>query len=47
MVLPHRNEKDLDELPQEVHEDMNFILVENLAQVFSACFKDEAVRKAA
>ena len=47
VVLPHRNEKDLDELPQEVREDMNFILVENLGQVFSACFKDEAVRKAA
>ena len=47
VVLPHRNEKDLGELPQQVREDIDFILVENLAQVFSACFKDEVVRKAA
>ena len=47
VVLPRRNKKDLDELPQEVRENMNLILVENLAQVFSACFKEEAVRKAA
>ena len=39
VVLPHRNEKDLDELPQQVREDIDLILVENLAQVFSACFK--------
>jgi ATP-dependent Lon protease len=37
VILPKRNDKDLDELPDEVRESMQFVLVERI---------DEAVDKA-
>ncbi|MDQ4078610.1 MAG: hypothetical protein M3220_20510, partial [Chloroflexota bacterium] len=33
IILPKRNEKDLDDLPAEVREAMTFILVEEIAEV--------------
>jgi ATP-dependent Lon protease len=36
VVLPNRNEKDLEDLPQEVRDTMRFILVEKVDQVFDA-----------
>jgi ATP-dependent Lon protease len=36
VILPNRNEKDLDDLPQEVRDSMKFILVEKVDQVFDA-----------
>ena len=36
IILPKRNEKDLDDLPPEVREEMKFILVEEIGQVFKA-----------
>jgi ATP-dependent Lon protease len=47
VVLPRRSEKDLEELPPEVRQSMEFVLVEDLSQVFAACFTDKAVRQAA
>jgi ATP-dependent Lon protease len=36
VILPNRNEKDLEDLPQEVRASMKFILVEKVDQVFEA-----------
>jgi ATP-dependent Lon protease len=36
VILPNRNEKDLEDLPQEVRDSMKFILVEKVDQVFEA-----------
>jgi ATP-dependent Lon protease len=36
VILPRRNEKDLDEVPAEVRERMEFILVDRISQVFDA-----------
>jgi ATP-dependent Lon protease len=38
VVLPKENEKDLGEIPQEVRDDITFILVKDIAEVFSALF---------
>jgi ATP-dependent Lon protease len=34
VVLPQKNEKDLDDIPEEVLEDLNIVLVERIDQVF-------------
>ena len=36
IILPSRNEKDLDDLPPEVRDSMKFILVDSVEQVFKA-----------
>ena len=36
IILPSRNEQDLDDLPQEVRDSLKFILVEKVDQVFDA-----------
>ncbi len=38
ICLPQRNEKDLDEVPQEVCDEMEFILVDRVEQVLEAAF---------
>ncbi len=42
VILPKRNEVDLDDLADEVRQKMNFILVDHVDQVFAAAFKDES-----
>lgn len=41
VVLPKRNEADLDELPDEVREEMEFILVERIDEVLDAALCEE------
>lgn len=36
VILPKRNEKDLDDLPDEVRKEMKFIFAENVSDVFAA-----------
>ena len=38
VCLPRRNEKDLEELPEDVRNEMQFILVDRVEQVFEAAF---------
>ena len=38
VILPKANEKDLKEVPQEVRDDMTFILVERIEEVLPAAF---------
>jgi ATP-dependent Lon protease len=43
VILPKRNEKDLDDLPDEVQQGMNFVFVEQVSDVFHAALSDKAV----
>ena len=36
IILPRHNEKDLDDLPEEVRENMSFILVDTVDEVLKA-----------
>ena len=36
IVIPKKNEKDMDELPETVKKDIKFIPVENISQVLDA-----------
>ncbi|MCX7837950.1 MAG: endopeptidase La [Anaerolineae bacterium] len=36
VILPRRNEKDLDDLPDDVRKEMTFVLVDNVTEVFNA-----------
>lgn len=40
VILPEPNRRDLEDLPQEVRDDLNFIFVENVRQVFDAALRD-------
>jgi len=39
VILPEPNERDLEDLPQEVRDDLTFIFVENVRQVFDAALR--------
>jgi ATP-dependent Lon protease len=39
IILPNRNEKDLDDLPEEVRKSMKFILVDKVDKVFEAALE--------
>jgi ATP-dependent Lon protease len=39
VILPHRNEQDLDDLPEDVKEAMTFVTVENIDQVLEAALR--------
>ena len=47
VILPRRNERDLDDLPPQIRRKMHFALVDDLVDVFAACFADQRVRRAA
>nr|MBA3352983.1 endopeptidase La [Blastocatellia bacterium] len=36
VILPAPNRRDLEDLPQEVREDLNFVFVEHVREVFEA-----------
>ncbi|MFL6374803.1 MAG: endopeptidase La [Pyrinomonadaceae bacterium] len=40
VILPAANERDLEDLPREVREDLNFIFVENVREVFDAALRE-------
>ncbi|NVB38923.1 endopeptidase La [Pseudenhygromyxa sp. WMMC2535] len=42
VILPHRNERDIDEVPEEVRSQMEFIVAEDMGQVLAAALEDEA-----
>ena len=42
VILPKSNEKDLKEVPQEVRDDLTFILVERIEEVLPAAFNLDA-----
>jgi len=40
VILPRRNEHDLDDVPQEVRDSLDVVLVENMDEVLSAALRD-------
>jgi ATP-dependent Lon protease len=46
VVLPKRNEKDLDDLPEETRDDMTFVLVDRVDEVLAAALRDGHVGEA-
>ncbi|MBI4531628.1 MAG: endopeptidase La [Candidatus Latescibacteria bacterium] len=47
VILPKRNEKDLEDIPQHVRDEMVFLFVEQIDSVFNTAFLREANRKVA
>ena len=41
MILPKENERDLEEIPQEVKEELQFIFVDNMDEALEAALKDQ------
>lgn len=39
VILPRRNEKDLDDVPEEAREEIKFILAENVDDIFAMAFE--------
>ncbi|MBI5032408.1 MAG: endopeptidase La [Chloroflexi bacterium] len=44
VILPKRNEKDLDELPDEVRKQLNFVFAEQVSDVFEAALSPASSR---
>ena len=42
VILPKRNERDLEELPDEVRQTMNFLIVERIDQALDWALKLES-----
>jgi ATP-dependent Lon protease len=42
VILPRENEHDLDELPAETREELRFVLVDSIEDVFAAAFETSA-----
>jgi len=47
IILPKPNEKDLKEVPQEVRDDLTFILAERVEEVLRSAFDHEVAPAAA
>jgi ATP-dependent Lon protease len=43
VILPKRNERDLDEIPDELRADMQFIPVDHVTEVLKAALREEPV----
>lgn len=39
VILPQRNEKDLEDIPEEVREDLNIVLVDRIDEVFQTALE--------
>jgi ATP-dependent Lon protease len=44
VILPRENEHDLDELPPETREEVAFVLVDSISEVFAAAFDSDGAR---
>ena len=43
VIMPAPNKRDLEDLPQEVLDDLTFIFVENVREVFSEALREKIV----
>ena len=41
VILPKENEKDLEEVPENVRKDLNFVFVEHMDEVLKVAIKEE------
>jgi ATP-dependent Lon protease len=44
VILPRENEPDLEELPQETRDELSFVLVDSVGEVFDAAFDGKPAR---
>jgi ATP-dependent Lon protease len=44
VILPNRNERDLDDLPEEIRKDLHFVLAERVEDVWNAALEPQPVR---
>lgn len=42
VIMPHLNKRDLDDLPKEVLEDLKFVFVDHVRQVFQAALREKS-----
>jgi ATP-dependent Lon protease len=42
VIIPRRNEKDLDDIPEEIRKELNIVLVDRIEQVFETALFDKA-----
>jgi ATP-dependent Lon protease len=47
VILPRRNERDLEDLPADVREKMTFVLVDRIDEALKAGLSDKVVREPA
>ena len=45
MILPRENEHDLDDLPPETREELEFVLVDGIEEVLDHAFAGERTRR--
>ena len=43
VILPSRNERDLDDLPEEIRKELKFILAERVSDVWNAALEPESI----
>lgn len=43
VILPNRNERDLDDLPDEIRKDLKFVLAERVEDVWNAALEDKPI----
>ncbi len=43
VILPAPNERDLEDIPQEIRDDLTFIFVENVRQVFDVALRESKI----
>ena len=42
VIVPRRNEKDLDDIPEEIRKELNIVLVDRIEQVFETALLEKA-----
>jgi ATP-dependent Lon protease len=47
VILPKRNEPDLDDVPEDVRKEMNFVLTEDIAEVLAAALSPQVAEEEA
>jgi ATP-dependent Lon protease len=46
IIIPRENEPDLEELPRETRDELTFVLVDSVGEVFDAAFNGKPARSA-
>jgi ATP-dependent Lon protease len=47
VILPRRNERDLEDLPEDIRHKMTFVLVDRIDEALKAGLSDKVVREPA
>jgi ATP-dependent Lon protease len=40
VILPHKNARDIDDVPEEVRKSLEFVFAEDMSQVLAAALED-------